>query len=219
MSQKIAVVTRSRNAGGRQGPGSGRKGAAVAPERSEGERVGGGGSEPERSGGATAGAAAPPVRLVGPPISPMPEHGPSDDRGVEVNGALDFSAPDPEVAAKPARRRFTAAYKARILREAEACRKPGQIGELVRREGLYTAHLSAWRKQRDAGALDALAPKKRGRKAALVNPLARRVAEQEREIRRLEAELQKAKTIIDVQKKLSQLLETPPNDPPIDENA
>ena len=211
-------MTRSRSAGGRQGPGSGRKSAAVALERSEGERGAGGGSEPERSGGATAGASIAPVRPVAPPIFPMPEDGLSDDRAVKVNGPLDFSTPDPEVTAKPARRRFTAAYKARILREAEACRKLGEIGELVRREGLYTAHLSAWRKQRDAGALDGLSPKKRGRKAAPVNPLARRVAELERETRTLRVELQKAKTIIDVQKKLSELLGIPLNAPPLDEN-
>ncbi len=70
--------------------------------------------------------------------------------------------PDPELAERPRRRRFSAEYKARILREAEACTRTGEIGAMLRREGLYTSHLTAWRKQRDAGALEGLAPRKRG---------------------------------------------------------
>src|SRR6266508_5069657 len=78
--------------------------------------------------------------------------------------AAPAGAPDSELVERPVRRRFSAEYKLRILREAEACTRPGEIGALLRREGLYTSHLSAWRKQRDAGALEAL-DRTRGRKA------------------------------------------------------
>src|SRR5436305_2751112 len=87
-----------------------------------------------------------------------------------VGGRSDLPAsrsegiPDPELVERAQRRRFTAEYKLRILRQAEACTRPGEIGALLRREGLYTSHLTAWRKQRDAGALEAL-DRKRGRKA------------------------------------------------------
>ncbi|MBW2109213.1 MAG: transposase [Deltaproteobacteria bacterium] len=115
--------------------------------------------------------------------------------------------PDPEVPAKARRRRFSAQYKKRILEEADACKaKPGAMGALLRREGLYSSHLTTWRKQREKGELEALAPKKRGRKAKPVNPLARRVRELERETRRLKRQLDRAETIISFQKKLSEML-------------
>ena len=117
--------------------------------------------------------------------------------------------PDPEVSEKKARRKFTAKYKLRILDEAEKCTQPGQIGSLLRREGLYSSNLTTWRKQRDEGQLQGLRPKKRGRKAKPVNPLARRVAELERETQRLRKKLKKAELIIDVQKKISEILGIP----------
>jgi transposase len=120
------------------------------------------------------------------------------------------SDPDPEVPAKARRRRFTASYKLRILEEADRCTEPGEIGALLRREGLYSSLLSRWRQQREAGAEQALTPKKRGRKAQPVDPQALRVAELERENARLRGELEKAQTIIEVQKKLSQLLGSAP---------
>jgi transposase len=120
------------------------------------------------------------------------------------------SDPDPEVPAKARRRRFSASYKLRILEEAEQCREPGEIGALLRREGLYSSLVSRWRQQREAGAQQALTPKKRGRKAHPVDPQARRVAELERENARLREKLEKAQTIIEVQKKLSQLLGNDP---------
>ena len=83
--------------------------------------------------------------------------------GERSEAAGGSAASDPELVERPLRRRFTAEYKLRILREAEACSRPGQIGALVRREGLYSAHLSKWRQQRDAGALEALG-RPRGRK-------------------------------------------------------
>ena len=115
---------------------------------------------------------------------------------------------DPEVAAKAKRRRFTAEYKLGIVREAAAAKTPGEIGALLRREGLYSSHLAAWRGQRERGALAGLRAK-RGRKPEPVNPLAKRVAELEREKRRLERKLEQAQLLLDIQKKASRLLEIP----------
>jgi transposase-like protein len=119
------------------------------------------------------------------------------------NGTTTTALPDPEVRPKAKHRQFTAEYKKRILDEADACTTPTQRGALVRREGLYSSHLTTWRRQRAQGALDGLAPKKRGPK---VNPLAAENARLQREIERLQAQLQRAETIIEVQKKVSQLL-------------
>lgn len=116
------------------------------------------------------------------------------------------SDPDPEVPAKARRRQFTAKYKLEVLAEAAGCSESGEIGALLRREGLYSSHLSKWREQREAGALKGLSPKQRGRKPRPVDPQARRVVELERELARVRDQLEKARTIIDVQKKLSQLL-------------
>jgi len=110
---------------------------------------------------------------------------------------------DPEVKAKPERRKFTAEYKRRILEEADACTEAGQIGALLRREGLYSSNLVRWRRHRAEGALKALSPKKRGPKP---DPLADENAALRRRIERLEADLKRAETIIEVQKKLSDLL-------------
>jgi len=120
------------------------------------------------------------------------------------------SSPDPEVVAKKAkRRRFTAAYKLRVLAKADACTGPGEVGALLRREGLYSSHLTSWRKQRDAEALAGLEPKKRGRKARGRNPLEKRVQELERDKARLERELEKSRIIIEYQKKTSEILGIP----------
>jgi transposase-like protein len=110
---------------------------------------------------------------------------------------------------KKRRRVFTAAYKLRILEEADACTNPGEIGALLRREGLYSSNLTTWRRQRDKGLLEALAPRKRGRKPTPVNPLARRVAELEREKQELREGIKKAQTIIEVQRKISELMGIP----------
>lgn len=118
------------------------------------------------------------------------------------------SPPDPEVAERPVRRRFTAEYKQRILREADQC-GPGELGALLRREGLYASHLTKWRKQREEAEREALAPKKRGRKAKEPNPLAQRLAELERENERLKKRLQQAETVIEVQKKISEIWQIP----------
>ena len=112
--------------------------------------------------------------------------------------------PDPEVVPKAKRRKFTAEYKRRILEEADNCTEAGQIGALLRREGLYSSHLTTWRRQRDRGVLKGLSPKKRGRKRK--DELEREVARLQRENERLQASLEEAEMIIDVQKKLSRLL-------------
>jgi len=157
-----------------------------APERRAGER-----SEPDRSGGASSPEGAP---RVPPPVS----------------------VPDPEVAAKPARRRFTADYKRSIVEQADACQDAGAVGALLRREGLYSSHLSTWRRQARQGELAGLTPKKRGRKTT-VSPL----VEENRKLlainARLTKRLENAELIIDVQKKLAALLGRPIPDTKIDE--
>ena len=112
--------------------------------------------------------------------------------------------PDPEVVPKAKRRQFTAEYKLRIVREADACTEPGQIGSLLRRAGLYSSYLSTWRRQREEGQLRALSSKKRGRKGR--DPSAEELAQLQRENERLRTRLERAEIIIDVQKKLSKLL-------------
>jgi hypothetical protein len=94
---------------------------------------------------------------------------------------------------KTSRRRFTAGYKLQVLREADRCRKPGEIGALLRRHGLCSSHLSAWRRARDRAAGESL-ERKRGRKPAERNPLAARVAQLEGEARRLQEQLRRARS-------------------------
>lgn len=118
------------------------------------------------------------------------------------NGAK-APAADTEVTPGPKRRRYTAAYKQRILKEVDQCSEPGQIGAILRREGLYSSNLSCWRRQREQGQLAGLTPKKRGRKA---DPTGQQLARLKRENERLKAKLDQAETIIEVQKKLSELL-------------
>jgi transposase-like protein len=117
---------------------------------------------------------------------------------------LEARLPDPEVVPKAKRRQFTAKYKLRVLEEADRCTERGQIGELLRREGLYSSHLSKWRQQRARGQLQGLAPKKRGRKGQ--DPSVAELARLRRENERLRVQLEQAEIIIDVQKKLAQLL-------------
>ena len=130
---------------------------------------------------------------------PTPAVGVASLKGIE--------RPDPEVPAKAQRRRFSVQYKKKILEEADACKdKHGAMSALLRREGLYSSHLTMWRKQREKGELDGLSPKKRGRKAKPMNPLTHKVRGLESEIRRLQEKLDKAETIISFQKKLSEML-------------
>jgi transposase-like protein len=123
-----------------------------------------------------------------------------------MNGRQPAEVPDPEVVAQAKRRRFTAEYKLRVLEEVEQCQEAGAIGALLRREGLYSSHLTSWRRQRAADQLQGLRPKKRGRKP---DPQAAELARLQRENERLKARLEQAETIIEVQKKLYRLLDLP----------
>ena len=124
------------------------------------------------------------------------------------------STPDPEVAATAKRRQFSASERQRILAAADRCSKAGEIGALLRREGIYSSQLAAWRKRRVATEHAALAPFKRGRKADPALAQARRVAELTGEIEGLRRKLAQAHTIIDVQKKLCTLLGLPTAEEP-----
>jgi hypothetical protein len=110
----------------------------------------------------------------------------------------------PELVERPKRRRSTAKYKLEILEQADACTRPGEVGELLRREGLYTSHLTYWRKQRKDGALKELG-RPRGRRPA--DRRDREIAELRRRAERAEADLQKAKKVIEIQGNVSALLE------------
>jgi transposase len=122
------------------------------------------------------------------------------------NGRL---TPDPAVLEKPVRRRFQVEYKLRILQEADRCTASGQLGALLRREGLYSSILSTWRQQRDEGTLVGLTPKRRGRKAKPDAPLIAENLRLTRETQRLAAKLRQAEMIIEIQKKLSEMLGIP----------
>lgn len=121
--------------------------------------------------------------------------------------------PETEVSARPTRRRFTADYKARIVREAEACKESGAIGALLRREGLYSSVLSNWRRLRDEGEIAGLTPKKRGPKAEPSSPLRSENEQLKKKNAKLEARLKHAEAIIDIQKKVAAMLGIPLNHP------
>ena len=111
-----------------------------------------------------------------------------------------------EVLAKAERRRFTAEYKLKVLREANHCKRPGEIGALLRREGLYWSNLTNWRKQRERGELAGLSSRKRGPQRREKNPLAERVRELERDNMRLKRRAERAEGIVELQKKVSEIL-------------
>jgi transposase len=134
--------------------------------------------------------------------------------GVSAGGGAGV-VPDPEVPEKAKRRQFSPEYKLRVLREAEACRGEGEIGALLRREGLYSSHLTTWRRQRETGALAGMRAKKRGPTGREEDP---RLKQQAREIARLQRRLKQAETIIDIQKKVAGILRIPLNAPELDEN-
>jgi transposase len=116
---------------------------------------------------------------------------------------------DVQVVAKPRRRTYTAEYKRRILKEADACTTPGAVGALLRREGLYTSHLVVWRRARARGELAALAPKKRGRKPTPVDPRDRRLTELEWRLAEMTGRAERAEALVEAQKKLAALLGRP----------
>jgi transposase len=152
--------------------------------------------------------AHPPAALL-PVARREPERSESHRSGTGSNaGAAPNTHPDPEVAAHAKRRRFTAEYKHRILSEAERAKGSGQIGALLRREGLYSSTLTAWRREREAVVRQALTPHKRGPKSKR-DPVQEEVQKLQKENARLTEELRKAALIIDVQKKLGTLLGWP----------
>jgi transposase-like protein len=117
-----------------------------------------------------------------------------------------LAATETEVSSKAHRRFFTAEYKRKVLKEADACEKQGEIAALLRREGLYSSHLTAWRRLREAGELSGLSAKKRGPKARPADDRDRKIVELERQVARLTARAEKAEIIVEVQKKLGELL-------------
>lgn len=125
---------------------------------------------------------------------------------VDAGGAHQDTLPEAEVVVKTSRRRFSPSYKLRILEQADACSQSGEVGALLRREGLYSSHLSKWRLQREQGVLAGLTPRKRGRKAKPRSAGSVRIAQLERDVQRLQGKLEQAELIIDVQKKVSRLL-------------
>ena len=143
-----------------------------------------------------------PSMLPAPSLEGEPERRGGERSEAPRSGGSPLSeratVPDPEVPARRARRRFTTAYKIEILRKVDGCR-PGELGALLRREGLYSSHVVTWRRQRAHG----LTPKKRGRKAVPVDP---RLKTLERENRRLTSRLEQADAIIAFQKKVAELL-------------
>src|SRR5712691_2773937 len=126
--------------------------------------------------------------------------------GRPVPGAARAAVPDPEVVVKPTRRRFAAEYKLRIVQEAERQRDSGAIGALLRREGLYSTHLSAWRRERNRGALETLRARRRGRTPDPTHELREQLVALEAEKQRLQERLRQAEVIIAAQKKLSEIL-------------
>ena len=124
------------------------------------------------------------------------------------------STPDPEVAALPKRRQFSAAYKRRIVGEANACQVPGEVAALLRRAGLYSSHLTHWRWEVEAREQTALAPKRRGPKPDLAKAESHRIEALEREMTRLRQKLGRAEQIIEAQKKLCELLGLPTGEEP-----
>jgi transposase len=135
--------------------------------------------------------------------------------GVSPIGAPAAGPPPPtmgsetEVVAKGRRRRFTAEYKRRIVREADRCATTGAIGALLRREGLYSSYLTTWRASRDRGELEGLAPKQRGPKVVAPDPRDKKIVEQEREIGKWRKRAERAEALVEVQKKVAALLGTP----------
>ena len=119
-----------------------------------------------------------------------------------------LAAPEVEVVAKANRRRFTVEYKRKIVREADGCKTAGAVGALLRREGLYSSHLTTWRAARERGEMAGL-PRKRGPAPRPADPRDKRITELERETVRWRKRAERAEAFVELQKKLSALLGTP----------
>jgi transposase len=128
---------------------------------------------------------------------------------MEARVEMAVTPEDVQVAAKPQRRSFTAEYKRRLLKEADACTTPGAVGALLRREGLYSSHLVEWRRARARGELAALTPKRRGRKPIPVDPRDRKLAELERQLAHMTGRAERAEALVEAQKNLAALLGRP----------
>lgn len=126
-----------------------------------------------------------------------------------MDGRTTVVTEEVQVAAKPKRRTYTAEYKRRILKEADACTTPGAVGALLRREGLYSSHLVVWRRARKRGELAALTQKKRGRKPTPVDARDRKIAELERQLAAMTGRAKRAEALVDAQKNLATLLGRP----------
>ena len=135
-----------------------------------------------------------------------PERSEGDRSATDVNAGA--AHPDPEVVAQAKRRRFTAEYKQSILTKADQAKGSGGVGALLRREGLYSSLLTTWRREREAGVRQALAPQKRGPKSTR-DPVAEHAQKLQRDNERLTEQLRKAEIVIDVQKKVAALLGWP----------
>lgn len=125
---------------------------------------------------------------------------------MEARAEMSMREDNVQVVAKARRRVFTAEYKRRILKAADACATPGAVGALLRREGLYSSHLVVWRRARARGELAALTPKKRGRKPVPVDARDRRIAELERQLAEMTGRAQRSEALVDAQKNLAALL-------------
>jgi transposase len=136
------------------------------------------------------------------------------DRAATATKAPAPAARATEEVAAPRRRTFTAEFKRQVLAEADACAELGDVGALLRRHGLYSSHLTEWRRQREEGTLAGLAPRKRGRKAQERNPLAVEVARLQGENRKLLARAERAERLVELQKKVAELLGDPLPPPP-----
>jgi transposase len=132
---------------------------------------------------------------------------------MEIGPQLSQHEPEVEVVAKARRRQFTAEYKRKILKEIDTCKASGEVGAILRREGLFSSHLASWRAARRRGELAGLNTKKRGPKPRPKDPRDRQMADQEREIRRLQRRLARAETMLEIQKKVSELMGIPLPEP------
>ena len=184
------------------------------------KQVGVGGTEGGRSPTGVPPTPAPPAGVGASAANGLVPTFPAKPTPVEVgvggsptvpDATISAERPDPQVLERPVRRTFDRNYKLRILQEADACAGTGQFGALLRREGLYSSHLTAWRRQRSEGILAGLEPKRRGRKARAVDPLVEENHRLRREIERLTTRLKQAETIIEVQKKVSEILDCSQN--------
>jgi transposase len=142
-----------------------------------------------------------------------PQRSGGEPNGGANNLAADSPIPDPEVLARPQRRRFTPAYKARVVEEAQRCTQSGELGALLRREGLYSSALTQWRRQYQSGALQGFQEAKRGRKRAR-DARDQELERLQRENERLNKKLGQAELIIEIQKKVAALLGNPLQRPP-----